>query len=132
MSCSAQGIVPLPVGFLEDLSAKHVADDNEEGLKELVRPIGQSLVCGLPIGYRLGAMQVCQAGDTQEYRKSPRVTCSPVYPADQRVFLDDAQAMESVWSMCDLLKESRPSHGAMIDAVSTTVNPSHAMPACLD
>lgn len=29
------------MGFLEDLSAKHVADDNEEGLKELVRPVGE-------------------------------------------------------------------------------------------
>jgi len=43
LGMSAQRIVALPVGFLEDLSAKLVADENEEGLKELMRPIVKEL-----------------------------------------------------------------------------------------
>lgn len=41
LGLGAQRVVPLPVGFLEDLSAKLAGDDNEEGLKELMRPIGR-------------------------------------------------------------------------------------------
>ena len=41
-SHSSKGVVALPTGFLEDLAAKHAADNNEEGLRDLMVPIGGS------------------------------------------------------------------------------------------